>query len=266
MTKQAIPDLATGLFLWQLPGGLRTVRHWGDALLPMTILRGLTSTKKDRIPAFIEALRRSGTRQIALFPTCLNPEERRALYAALSGIAGLAIPHVHLRSDSFPGELDYLVARFGTEAFNIHPRGSSHPFGSLPPAHAHRIFIENVEFPPEAGEFDSGEGPAPGGLCPDFSHLENARLHARSDYIATMEAHFDRLHVGCCHLSAVRIGVPNEWNGEWDHHSFVALSDFDYLARYSSRMPSSWASLELENSFEEQGEAIAYLSGLLVRY
>ena len=88
----------------------------------MRILKGLTSTKKDRIPAFISALKTSTTREIALFPTCLDQLERQALYQSLAEISGLAIPHVHLRADPFPGELDLLVSTFGTEAFNIHPR------------------------------------------------------------------------------------------------------------------------------------------------
>ncbi|PKL24131.1 MAG: hypothetical protein CVV47_10225 [Spirochaetae bacterium HGW-Spirochaetae-3] len=225
----------------------------GSAILSaMTILPGLTSTRKERIPAFIDALRRSDVRMIALFPTCLSSNERKALYNELEAIPGLRIPHVHLRSDCGPDELSYLSDRFGTEAFNIHPRASVHAFGPLPPAFARRIFIENVEQPPEDAELKGDGCLAPGGLCPDYSHLENARLHGMTEYVRVFSAQLMRFPVGCCHLSAIRIGVPNHWAGMWDHHEFADPSDLDYLAAYRWSMPSGWASLELENGLAEQ--------------
>jgi hypothetical protein len=231
----------------------------------MTILPGLTSTQKDRIPAFIQDLRRSSERLIALFPTCLARAEREELYRELAAIPGLRIPHVHLRSDCAPDEIAYLAATFGTEAFNIHPRRSSHPMEAIPSAFAGRIFVENVDIPIEDEEIEGGAAhpaTALGGICPDFSHLENARLHGREDYVSRTLSQLSRFKVGCCHLSAIREGVPNRWNGEWDHHSFSALSDLDYLGRYRGFMPSRWASLELENSLAEQLEARAHILGV----
>jgi len=125
----------------------------------MIILPGLTSTKKDRIPSFIEDLRDSNVRHIALFPTLLPVDERKALYKELETIAGLRIPHVHIRSDFVEPELDYLAGRFGTEAFNIHPRSSTHPFGPLPTRFASRIFVENVDVLAEDAELDQARLP-----------------------------------------------------------------------------------------------------------
>ncbi len=228
----------------------------------MIILPGLTSTKKERIPDFIRDLRKSETRHIALFPTCLNADERWSLYRELEEIPGLGIPHVHLRADCGLDEFDYLAGRFGTMAFNIHPRASSHPFGPLPAEYASRIFIENVEQPPEDEELAAGNGQAPGGLCPDFSHFENARLHGLTAYVETFERQLDRFAVGCCHMSAIRVGVPNHWAGMWDHHEYAVLDDLSYLAGYRDRLPREWASLELENSFGEQLAAKEYLEDL----
>ena len=115
----------------------------------MIILPGLTSTKKERIPAFLADMRRRGVKSIALFPTCLTRSERQALYAELEDVPGLGIPHVHLRSDCGAEEIGYLARRFGTEAFNIHPRASTHPFGPLPPEYAPAIYVENVDIPPK---------------------------------------------------------------------------------------------------------------------
>jgi len=224
----------------------------------MIFLLGLTSTKKERIPAFISALRSSAVRHIALFPTCLSKEERRDLYEELGSIPGLRIPHVHLRADCDIAEISLLEQVFGSEAFNIHPRLSSHPYDGDLGEFAPQVFIENGETPVEDAEFESC-----GGLCPDFSHLENARLCGRSSYVDTTLGQLTRHRIGCCHISAIRFGFPNSWSGEWDHHTFISLSDFDYLGLYRRFLPEAWASLELENPFEEQLEARAYIEALV---
>ncbi len=229
----------------------------------MILLPGLTSTKKERIPKFIADLRRSDLRLIALFPTCLDKAERMVLYRELESIGGLGIPHVHLRSDCGEEEMEYLSLRFGTKAFNIHPRASIHPFGPLPEHFASSIFIENVDVPADDGELE-GRGPCvPGGLCPDFSHLENARLQGRLDVYNTVISQLRRYPIGCCHISAVRPGVPNVWSGEWDHHEYASFNDLSYIKAYELYLPKDWASLELENSFDEQRAAIEYLEALL---
>jgi hypothetical protein len=233
----------------------------------MFILPGLTSTKKDRIPSFIEDLRDSEIRRIALFPTLLGMDERKALYRELETVAGLIIPHVHIRNDFTEAELDYLAGRFGTEAFNIHPRSSTHPFGPLPARFAARIFVENVDVPADDAELSgSGTGdPAPGGICPDFSHLENNRLHGRRLYVDAVMGQLKRFKAGCCHVSAVRVGVPNHWAGGWDHHEYSSLEDLSYLSAYREFLPDTWVSLELENGFAQQMEAKAWLESLLAQ-
>jgi hypothetical protein len=212
--------------------------------------------------AFIDELRRSAIRSIALFPTCLSAIERKAIYAELESIEGLRIPHIHLRADCALSEVEYLIDRFGAEVFNIHPRASTHPFGVIPAALAKRFFVENVDIPVEEADIDGSAGPALGGLCPDFSHIENARLLGRDQYVQKTESLLARYSVGCCHLSAIRVGDPNVWSGEWDHHDFKSLSDLDYLTNYRAFMSPRWGSLELENPLSEQLEAVAYLTGL----
>ena len=223
----------------------------------MTIIPGLTTTKPERVPAFIDDLKRLELRTIALFPTCFDAAARAALYRELETIPDLSIPHVHVRADCDEAELEYLAARFKTEAFNIHPRTSSHPFGTAPEIFRKRLFVENVDVPPDEDELE-----ALGGLCPDFSHLENAKLLGRDAYVAAMKRFLGSYPVGCCHLSAIRVGFPNVWSGEWDHHEYESLRDLSYLAAYRAYLPVAWASLELENTLDQQLQAIAYLTGL----
>ncbi len=225
---------------------------------PVTILPGLTSTRKERIPAFVRDLAESDVRAIALFPTLLTREERRALYVQLEEVSGLRIPHVHLRTDFDEEEMAYLVRRFETELFNIHPQKSIHPFGEVPTRFATQIYVENTQNPPEPEELS-----VLGGICVDYSHLESARRLGWSDYVATVENQLGTHEIGCCHIAAIREGEPNSWNGGPDHHNYRRLSDFDYMRRYADRLPSIWASLELENSLSEQRAAVEYLVGLL---
>lgn len=222
----------------------------------MTLIPSLTSTQKNRIDPFVADLERTGVRTIALFPTTLKPEERQALYRKLEALKGLRIPHVHLRSDSDDGEIAYLTERFGTEVFNVHPKASHTAYVPQSDRWTKRIFLENADALPEADQLAEF-----GGVCPDFSHWEAAR-RARDRSYDGFEDLVRRYGVGCCHISAIREGDPNPWNGRTDHHHFTSLSDLDYMTRYREFLPK-WASLELENPLEEQLAAVQYLNRLL---
>ncbi len=226
----------------------------------MVILPGLTSTRGDRIFAFVADLRSSPVRAIALFPTVLGRTERSELYNELASVPGLRIPHVHLRSDCNEEEMQFLVTTFATERFNIHPAADVHAFGPVPPGFRDLVFVENVQEAPDDAELE-----VLGGICPDYAHLESARRLGRHEYVATVERQFREYHVGCCHVSAVRAGDPNPWNGGEDHHHFTSLADFDYMEAYADVLPQRWISLELENPLGEQMEAAKYLEHTLER-
>jgi hypothetical protein len=165
---------------------------------------------------------------------------------------------VHARNDFQRWEIEYLMERFATEVFNIHPRKDRHAFGEIPAGLAHRLFVENVMVPPEDEEVA-----AVGGICPDFAHLESARQRGLSAYVETVIGQMRRFPIGCCHVSAIRRGTPNAVTGGWDHHRFADLADLDYLAAYREFLPARWVSLELENPLAEQLSAIHHLRRLL---
>ena len=224
----------------------------------MTFLPSLTSTRRDRIGPFLEDLGRTGIRTIALFPTTLKPEERRGLYSDLERVEGLTIPHVHLRSDCGDAEIGYLVHRFGTQVFNVHPAASGTAFVPDSSRWLKSIYLENADALPQAEQLEGY-----GGVCPDFSHWEAAR-RARDRTYDGFEDLMRRFPPACCHVSAIREGDPNPWNGRTDHHHFTSLADFDYLDRYAAFFPSQWISLEVENPLAEQLEAIRYLTQRLL--
>jgi len=220
----------------------------------MRFLPALTSTRRDRIEPFLEALGRTGVKTIALFPTTLSPEERNGLYRNLERIEGLRIPHVHLRSDCGDAEIGYLVHRFSTEVFNVHPAASGTAYVPESSRWLGRIYLENADALPDPDQLQ-----AYAGVCPDFSHWEAAR-RADDPRYQGFDALVRRYPAGCCHISAIREGDPNPWNGRTDHHHFTSLADFDYVDRYREFFPPAWASLEVENSLEEQLDAIRLLT------
>lgn len=223
----------------------------------MTFLPALTSTRKERMAPFVEALGRTGVRTIALFPTTLTPGERKELYRDLERLDGLKIPHVHLRSDCDDAEIGYLIHRFGTEVFNVHPATSGTGFVPETSRWLRRIYLENSDTLPLATQLDDYAG-----VCPDFSHWEAAR-RAEDGAYEGFEALVRRYPPGCCHISAIREGDPNPWNGRTDHHHFTSVADFDYVDRYREFFPPRWASLEVENPLEEQLEVIRVLTDRL---
>lgn len=224
----------------------------------MKILPSLTTSKARQVSPFIEDILKYRITELALYPTCLDAEGRKRLYRDLEKVEGLLIPHVHLRTDYLEEEILYLEERFKTEVFNIHPEATEFAFPDMPERFRARVFVENVEVPPSAEELEGL-----GGICADFAHLENAKLFNRKGYYKTMIDLMKRYPVGCCHLSAIRIGTPNEWTGEWDHHTYQSLNELEFLGAYKSYLPLKWVSLELENSLMEQLRAIEYLEALL---
>lgn len=158
----------------------------------MMILPGLTTTDSRAIPVFVEDLKRSRVRTIALFPTALPRQARWDLYRRLEQLGGVTAPHVHLRTDCDREEIDYLMDRFQTQVFNIHPLASRHPYGEIPADLTERFFVENVEV--VVADEDLRRS---GGLCPDYSHLESARLRGDEPYVRITEEQLATERIGC---------------------------------------------------------------------
>jgi len=176
----------------------------------------------------------------------------------LESVEGLVIPHVHLRTDFARDEIEYLMDRFGTEVFNIHPAASAHPYADVPADLADRFYVENVNVPVAPSDLTGLAG-----ICPDYAHLEDAILHGRSAYVRPTMAQLRHNRIGCCHVSAIRVGDPNTWNGGWDHHRMQSLEDLNYMSRFRSWLPDRWVSIELENPLCDQVEAVGHLTAIL---
>jgi hypothetical protein len=228
----------------------------------MKILPGLTTTKKSDWRAKINEIDRLGLQEIALFPTCLKPNERQELYEGLEKTSLQFIPHVHLRNDVTHQEIEYLIGTYKTKVLNHHSE-KEFPILFDWSDYTDIIYIENSEIIPTAGELSNYAG-----LCLDFAHWENGRMREQDKYSGFSEL-ANQFPIGCGHISAIRPAPegdnspnPDSRQTGYDSHWLNDLSELDYLTKYQAYLPSI-ISIELENPLATQLEAIAYLNKLL---
>lgn len=197
-------------------------------------------------------------KEVCLFLTCLEEKERERLYKLLAETSVEAVPFVHLRSDMPTKELDFLVKKYKTEAFNIH---SEREFPVLCDHGKYKkiIYIENTY-----NTFDEEELKRYGGICLDFSHLDNDRILSPERYHQAEEA-LKKYPIGCCHISAMKREKSRDECGElrYSSHHLADLSELDYLERYPLEYFAPLIAIELENSIEEQLKAKDYISTLI---
>jgi hypothetical protein len=188
-------------------------------------------------------------KEACFFPTCLNEHERQEAYELLEKSEIDHIPLVHIRSDFYDWEIEYLEKKFGTKVFNAHSQMElpfEHDLSHYKKLIALETGLENLE----------KELPNFAGICPDFSHLENFKRLGKPIYASHMRCleKYPRL---AAHASAIR-----QEGRQFDYHQYNDLSEFDYLKSYKKYLPPIVA-LELENSIGEQLEAKKYIEKLL---
>lgn len=222
-------------------------------------LPAITTTDKygEGWRAKIEEIDGLGLERVAVFPTCLEENQREEMYKLLEETRVKNIPLVHLRGDMGLGELDYLIKRYNVKAFNIHTR-RQHPVFYDYSRYKDILYLENTL------PFDEEELKQFAGVCLDFSHLEDERRLDKGRFAARIEL-LEKYPIGCNHVSAVPDkGHIDEYNKEiYAMHHFEDLSEFDYLKNYPERYFSDFIAMELENPLEEQLKAIDYILSIL---
>jgi len=225
-------------------------------LLP-TITTITGSNWKDKI----NEVRELRLEEIALFPTCLNKEQRKTLYSLLKQTSVKRIPFVHLRTDMDVEELEYLVKEYDVSVFNVHsekeypiPREWLVKFREL-------ICIENTHTPLDENEIKNF-----GGICLDLAHLENLRILEPEKYAEQMEI-INKFPIKCNHISVIKkdFSFVDEKKRKlaYDSHFMDNVFELDYLKNYSKKYFSEYCAIELENSISEQLEAIEYIKKIV---
>ncbi len=226
----------------------------------MKILPTITTITPDKWREKLQEVEKFKLKEIAVFPTCLDKEQRKELFSLLEKTDVKSIPLVHLRGDMAPEELDYLVQKFQTKVFNIHPSRDNPLFYDYP-KYKNIIYIEDVYTPLDEEELKQFAG-----VCVDLSHLENDRLLDHPKYQHDLEV-IEKHRVGCSHISAVKdVLVRDEQNHQrYSTHFLEKLQELDYLKKYPLKYFGPYAAIELENTIEEQLKIKEYISTLIKR-
>ncbi len=219
------------------------------------ILLGLTTTQRADWKSKVGEIDEYGIKQIALFPTVLNFEERKELYHLLESTCLERVPHVHLRDDAEKWELDFLISRFGTEVFNIHSHVRRQTLEILKnKKYRNRVFLENCE---EIDQLFMEVLKNIAGICLDAAHwADMGRLQGNSTY-ANFEEILNSHMIGCSHISALgrkaqkfKHYITGKDYMLYSKHYLEDLEELEYLRDYIGFLPF-YISIELENSLRE---------------
>ncbi|MEF3692428.1 MAG: hypothetical protein V3574_05240 [Candidatus Moraniibacteriota bacterium] len=219
------------------------------------ILLSLTTTPKSDWRKKIADIDRLELKEVSLFLTGIEKDEREKLYALLEKTSLKSVPHIHLRNDMGRDEITYLLERYQTSLLNIHPvEKSKHLFDKeiLEPFR-NKIYVENGHVLASDEELKYYAG-----VCLDFSHWEyfGKKIKSYDEELRNLASHHK---IGCCHISAFR---KVAFFFDISFHYGRAQEDFDYIKKYQKYLPEI-ISLELENDFEEQIKFKKYLEKIL---
>jgi len=213
-----------------------------------------------------------GLKEVALFLTWVDEDERKALFNALERSSIKSIPLVHLKSNERPEEISYLINKFNSKKFNIHPQ-REFPLKHNLSKFKDKIYVENAYNIFKEGAFREEDIGDWAGVCVDVSHLEGEKNISKDNFEKTMEI-IKKSKVGWNHISPfkaksyqlIKQGIKSESvqkdiYRKW--HLMENLSELDYLKKYPSWIFSDTIALEMKNSIKEQLEAKKYIIELL---
>ena len=229
------------------------------------LLLGLTTTSRSDWREKIEEIEKFNIKEIALFPTCLEIEDRKKMYSLLEGTGLNKIPFVHLRHDMESWELDHLKDRYGTEVFNVHSDSRGIDLINKNNKYRDIICVEN-----HYGDLDTQrnftvdafEKNNIAGACLDLAHLKNEELLYPDKYLQTKKV-IDTYPIMCNHISAIAkepYSLPGEMRNDLDLHYLIDWNDLEYQKTFPNRYFSNIIALELENTFEEQLRVKSHIS------
>lgn len=194
----------------------------------------------------------------------MREAERRELYRELelAHVRHLfTIPFVHAVSDMSEHEYRYLMDRFGTELFNLHPLRQYPLQHTLSAEIRRRITIENA-FIDQSIELIDLSGFH--GICMDIAHAEDLRRKNPREF-EKLERLTHRAPVLANHVSLSGDAALVDSYGELTYHSHSIGEgrDLSHLNRYSREFFGSIIAIELADSLAEQVRLIPVIEETL---
>lgn len=230
------------------------------------ILLGLTTITPGEWKNKVKEIDELGLKEIALFPTCLDSGQRRELYGLLEKTKLQNITHVHLREQDMDShELDYLVKRFKTQVFNVHPRAGIINFIKQNIKYQDRIFVENLSMNDDFLKVLENCG----GICLDLAHWESRFIKKEKSYEILLGL-LKKYKIGVNHLSAIKKDLAHYHDNftnqdfyDYSDHNLAELTEVDYVKKYKDYL-ADIISIELENPLKRQMEVKNYLERIIL--
>lgn len=232
------------------------------------ILLGLTTITPGQWKNKVKEIDQLELKEIALFPTCLDIEQRQELYGMMEKTKLENIPHVHLREqDMDRRELDYLIKRFKTQVFNIHAGKRTMDFLEKNKKYRDRIYVENTH----SIDDDFSEAlKYCAGVCFDLSHWESYGFIKKEESYKILPDLLKKHKIGINHISAVKKNLTSHYDHifgldfyDYSDHDLAELSEVDYVKKYKNYL-ANIISIELENPLERQMEVKKYLESIIL--
>lgn len=200
--------------------------------------------------------------EVAVFPTLLEKSDRKNLYQLIKESSIKKIPIVHLRTDMDIEELDFFAKKYDTQIFNTHSSKEFPISEKWLRDYRELISIENTHNTP----FEESELNKYGGICLDFSHLENSRILETERYNKEVEI-ISKFKIRCNHISAIKEDFSfidaEKRKLRYDSHDLGNHTELDYLKNYPVHYFSDLCAMELTNNITEQMEAITYINSFM---
>lgn len=197
----------------------------------MKFIPSITTTNNSNWREKFREIEEYKLEEVALFLTGLTKEHRKSLYDTIKHSCIKRIPFVHLRDDMDVEELDFLAKEYDTQIFNTHSEREFPIDREWLVKYRELICIENTPNSPLSEE----EIKKYGGICLDFSHLENLRLLESDKYKKEVEV-LSKFPIKCNHISAIKKEfsfVDSKTRKlRYDSHALENLGELDYLKNY----------------------------------
>ena len=221
------------------------------------VLVTITTTHRSNWRQKIREVDELNIKEVALFLTGLNSQERKECYRLLKKTKLIKIPFVHLKSDMAPWELKFLIKNYQSKTFNIHSEAQYPLKHNLSP-YSNQIYIENTDCFLNEKEIQKWAG-----ICLDLSHLEDNRYLNPKKYHHNLKI-IKKYPLGCNHISAVRKKAfhHSQYGNIKSSHWIKDLSEVNYLKNFPKEFFSSVMAIELENSLKKQLKVKKYIENL----
>ncbi|MCX6785519.1 MAG: hypothetical protein NTZ18_01540 [Candidatus Komeilibacteria bacterium] len=209
------------------------------------------TTTKNTWRQQLKDINRLKIKEVAVFLTMLDYAGRKEFYKKLKKSTIVSIPHLHIRNDFTPAEIDFFYQNYKTRQFNTHGN-----------------YLDNFRANPYFKKYFSLETTTWFTLeylkqlnnhyCLDLAHYFSYRVHLIKWNIVKIID--QKIKQGILPLANHLSGFSKATQ---DTHFASNINYFDYLKRTPKKYLAKIMALELENSIPEQLEFIKYIKTLL---